>query len=49
MELAPNLKNPFLGGTSKAPKTKIYTSPKKVMNKFFQKHFRIIVSIFSKN
>ena len=35
------------GATSKAPKTKIYySSPKKVMNKFFQKHFLIIVSIF---
>ena len=38
------------GGTSKAPNTKIYyTSPTKVMNKFFWKHFRIIVSTFSIN
>ena len=36
------------GGTSKAPKSKIsYISPKTVMNKFFQRHFGIIVSIFS--
>ena len=51
MELSsPKLKkiSHISGGTSKAPKTKIYnTCPKKVMNKFFQKRFRIIVSIFS--
>ena len=36
--------------TSKALKTKIYyTSPKKVTNKFFQKHFQIIVLTFSTN
>ena len=33
--------------TSKAPRTKTcYASPKKIMNKFFQKHCWIIVSIF---
>ena len=37
-------------GTSKTSKTKIYyASPKKGMNKFFQKHFRIIVFLFSIN
>ena len=34
------------GGISKGPKTKIYyIFPKTVMNKFFKKHFQIIVSI----
>ena len=48
--LAPGLKTYIPGGTSKAPKTKIYyTSPKKVINKFFYKHFWIIVPIFSIN
>ena len=37
-------------GTSKTPKTNISDiSPQNFMNKFFWKHFRIIVSIFSIN
>ena len=40
----------FLEETSKATKTKMYyTSPRNSYEKFFQKHFRIFVSIFSKN
>ena len=38
------------GRTSKAPEAKTYyISPKKVINKFFPKHFHITVSIFSIN